>query len=121
MAGRMKKEGLEARARQVAMHVAGALGLTVEGILRGQTSKGATGRHICFYVLHSACGKSLGQTALAFGVDRSTVAQACRAIEDKRDDAAFDDWMTALERSAATAPLPAEPDHPSASLRAGMR
>jgi hypothetical protein len=52
----------------------------------------------------------VGQTALAFGVDRSTVALACKRIEDRRDDPDFDTWMAALERSAAAAPVPAAPE-----------
>ena len=110
MARRLKRDGIEARARQVVLQVAGALTLTADGILRSATRKEATGRHIAFYVAHSACGLSLAQTAMAFGVDRSTVAVACKRIEDRRDDPDFDQWMGALERSAAAAPVPAEPE-----------
>jgi hypothetical protein len=46
------------------------------------------------------------------------VATACKAIEDRRDDPDFDEWMSALERSAAAAPAPAEPD---TSTAAGAR
>ena len=109
MAKRIRREGIEARARQVVLHVAGALGLAADGIVRSGGRKETAGRRIVFYVLHSACGLSLGQTALALGVDRSTVAIACKAIEDRRDDPDFDEWMSALERSAAAAPAPAEP------------
>jgi chromosomal replication initiation ATPase DnaA len=106
----MKRDGIEARARQVVMQVAGALALTADGILRSSTHKEVTARRIAFYVLHSAYGLSLGQTAVAFRVDRSTVAIACKTIEERRDDPDFDAWMAALERSAAAAPVPAEPE-----------
>jgi chromosomal replication initiation ATPase DnaA len=119
MAKRFRRDGIEARARQVVMQVAGALALTPDGVLRAVSRKDGTGRRIAFYVLHSACGLSLAQTALAFGVDRSTVATACKAIEDRRDDPDFDQWLSALERSAAAAPMPAEPE--AGSVAGGVR
>jgi len=103
---------MEARARQVVLQVAGALALTADGILRSATHKEATARRIAFYLVHLVYGLSLGQTAVAFRVDRSTVATACKAIEERRDDPDFDAWMAALERSAAAAPIPAEPEAP---------
>lgn len=106
---KIKLDGVEAKARQVAMQVAGALGLTVDGVMRSGAHRETTGRHITFYVLHAACGLSLGQIALALGVNRSTVASACKQIEERRDNREFDVWMAALERSAATAPAPADP------------
>jgi chromosomal replication initiation ATPase DnaA len=109
MVQRIKRDGIEARARQVVMQVAGALGLTADGILRSAAHREATGRRIVIYVLHSSCGLSLGQIAIALRLDRSTVASACRAIEDRRDNLKFDTWMTALECSASAAPPPADP------------
>ena len=58
------------------------------------------------YLAHVGFGMSLARVASAFGRDRSTVAHACRQVEDKRDDPAFDAWMETLEQGLVTvAPL----------------
>ncbi|MEQ1493484.1 MAG: hypothetical protein ABL932_23355 [Terricaulis sp.] len=49
------------------------------------------------------------RVASAFGRDRSTVAQACHTIEDRRDEAQFDLWMNALEQMLRAAPAPSLP------------
>ena len=49
------------------------------------------------YLCHTAFERSLARVAIAFGRDRSTVAHACHAIEDRREDPHFDDWIDALE------------------------
>ena len=36
----------------------------------------------------------------AFGRDRTTVGHACHVVEDRRDDAAFDNFVSAIERIA---------------------
>jgi hypothetical protein len=51
---------------------------------------------------------SLTRVAYAFARDRSTVAHACHAIEDRRDEPAFESWMSGLEAMLHEAPSPAE-------------
>ena len=103
--GRMKKDGIEARARQVVCMLAGVLGMSEDVILNAQSRPASVARHIAFTITRNAFGMSLARAAIAFGRDRSSIAQACRALEERRDDLAFDRWMTALENSAAVAPL----------------
>ena len=40
----------------------------------------------------------LTDVGAAFGKDRSTVGYACSVVEDRRDNRAFDDFVSALER-----------------------
>ena len=55
-------------------------------------------RQIAMYVCHVALGISLSDIGQAFGRDRTTVSHACGVVEDRRDDPAFDDFVSALER-----------------------
>ena len=57
-------------------------------------------RQIAMYVCHVALGFSQQDIGLAFGRDRSTVSYACAAVEDRRDDLGFDDFVSAVERLA---------------------
>lgn len=54
-------------------------------------------RQIAMYL--AAVDLELTMTAIAafFGRDRTTVGHAVRVIEDRRDDPAFDTWLTELE------------------------
>ncbi len=58
----------------------------------------AFARQVAMYLTYAGFGMSLARVALAFGRDRSTVSHACRQIEDRRDDPAFDLWLEQLER-----------------------
>lgn len=88
----------EDRAFLAAALVAYALGLQTQKILARE--RGAPiytrARHIAIYVAYAALGMSLSRVAAAFGRDRSTVAHACRVIEDHREDADFDTWVDQL-------------------------
>jgi hypothetical protein len=95
-----------ARARQVTLMLAGVLSLSEEDILNGQSREACTARRIAYSITRNAFAMSLARVAIAFGRDRSSIAHACRRLEDQRDDLAFDYWMTALENSAAVAPAP---------------
>lgn len=57
-------------------------------------------RQIAMYVCHVALQFSLSEIGHAFGRDRTTVAYACRIVEDRRDDRDFDEFIAALERLA---------------------
>ena len=49
------------------------------------------------YLAHVAYGLTLTQVGILFGRDRTTVAYACRIIEDRRDDCVFDIFLDHLE------------------------
>jgi chromosomal replication initiation ATPase DnaA len=106
----------EAAARLAAGAASYALGVPLEEItsdVRG-AAEVAFARQVSMYLCHVAFELSLARVGAAFGRDRSTVAHACHAIEDRRDDEAFDDWIGALEAMLRTAP-------PVAALRAERR
>lgn len=57
------------------------------------------------YIAAVGFGMSYARVAAALGRDRSTVQHACRVVEDRRDDPAFDMWIDALEVTASRAPV----------------
>ena len=100
---------LKDRARAVlAMSLAGyALDVPLSRVEEdGRDSSVAFARQVAMYLANTALGMSLARIAAAFGRDRSTVAYACRHIEDMRDNSRFDTWIEALARSATEAPSP---------------
>jgi len=66
----------------------------------------AFARQVAMYLCHVGFELSLARIAIAFDRDRSTVAHACHAIEDRREDAQFDLWISALEASLRNTPPP---------------
>lgn len=97
-----------ARAQLAAAVAAFALGVRSEDILgptRG-AAEAAFARQVAMYLAHVAFEMSLARVAAAFGRDRSTVAHACHAIEDRRDAVAFDGWLEDLEGMLREAPKP---------------
>ncbi len=58
-------------------------------------------RQVAMYVCHVAYSMPMGEVAQAFGRDRSTVGHACRMVEDRRDDPAYDGFVTTIERMAS--------------------
>ena len=65
------------------------------------TSRGSSeisrARQIAMYLLHTSLSIPYGTIAKLFGRDRTTVAHACRTIEDLRDIPASDDAILKLE------------------------
>ncbi len=57
-------------------------------------------RQVAMYVAHVTLGLSLTRVGHKFGRDRTTVAHACRLVEDLRDDAGFDFALEHLELAA---------------------
>ena len=55
-------------------------------------------RQIAMYVCHVALQIPQSDVGAAFGKDRSTVGYACSVVEDRRDNRAFDHFVSALER-----------------------
>lgn len=70
------------------------------------SAEAAFARKVAMYLCHVAFELSLTRVASAFRRDRSTVAQACHYVEDRREDPAFDLWITGLEEMLRDAPAP---------------
>lgn len=87
--------------RLAAALVAAAKGLAVEDILgqRRACAAVANARQLAMYLAHVAFGVPQSDVARGFRRDRTTVAYACRRIEDLRDGP-FDGEVTRLEACA---------------------
>ena len=68
----------------------------LEAPLRG-SQRMAFARQIAMYLAHVGFGLSFDAVGRAFGRDRTTVAHACRVVEDGRDDIWFDCRVATLE------------------------
>ncbi len=102
--GHMEKD--QARARLAVVLAAGALGAPPEQVAgKSRATRVAFARQVAMYLTYVSFGMSLARVAAAFGRDRSTVAYACRVMEERRDEPSFDRWLDALEASAAGAPV----------------
>lgn len=64
---------------------------------RGNASV-AQARQVAMYLAHVALGLNYSAVGRAFGRDRTTVAHACRLVEDRRDDPCTDDLLNTLEQ-----------------------
>jgi chromosomal replication initiation ATPase DnaA len=85
--------------RLVATCVAFDFGLdavALEAVLRG-SQRVAFARQIAMYLANVGFGLSFEVVGRAFGRDRTTVAHACRVVEDGRDDIWFDCRVATLE------------------------
>lgn len=63
----------------------------------------AAARALAMYLAHVGLGVSMSRVALGFKRHRSTVAYACRRIEERREVAGWDRWVDALEDDARSA------------------
>jgi chromosomal replication initiation ATPase DnaA len=87
------------RAAVIAHLVALAHGISVAEILHGGSRPGATrARQVCIYLANVGLGWTLTRAGAAFGRDRTTAGQACRAVEELRDDPVLDRKLDDLER-----------------------
>lgn len=64
------------------------------------TRNEAKARHVAMYIAHVAAGIPLLAVGKYFLRDRTTVAHACRRIEDCRDEPAFDKMIADLGQIA---------------------
>jgi chromosomal replication initiation ATPase DnaA len=97
----------DAAAALLAASVAGfALGVAADDIASRERGSAdvAFARQVAMYLCHVGFELSLARVALAFRRDRSTVAHACHAMEDRRDDQKFDLWIASLEAMLRRAP-----------------
>ena len=70
--------------------------------LRAKSRRGAAvafARQTAMYLAHVALGLSFSEIGRAFGRDRTTVAHACRVVEERRDDSRIDTLLSRLERA----------------------
>ncbi len=74
-------------------------GLSVDDLLSSQRCAApvAQARQLAMYLAHVALGLPQTEVARAFQRDRTTVAHACRRIEDLRDVEIFDVEVSRLE------------------------
>lgn len=86
-------------ARLAATLAAFTLAVDPEAVVtdRRGSDAAARARQVSMYLMYVTSGLSLAKVAVAFGRDRSTVAHACRQIEDRRDDPDFDAWIENLQ------------------------
>lgn len=75
----------------------------IDPIILHQRTRGrgeaALARQAAMYLAHVACELTLTAVGRVFERDRSTVAHACRRIEDRREAVAFDEAIGIMERS----------------------
>jgi chromosomal replication initiation ATPase DnaA len=110
-------------AGNLAAYAFGADGADMMCATRG-AAHAAFVRQVAMYLAHVAFEMSLSRIAYAFERDRSTVAHACRVIEDKRDESEFDARIGALEEALRLAPAPLTAPQrpvPSAAVRDSLR
>jgi hypothetical protein len=60
----------------------------------------AFARQTAMYLAHVGFGIPMAAIGKAFARDRTTVVHACHLIEDRRDEARFDDLLDHLEQAA---------------------
>lgn len=89
-------------ARTAIVLAATALGVPLDAVLADHRciAPVATARQVAMYLAHVELGLPQAEVARAFQRDRSTVAHACRRIEDMRDRPAFDETVARLAASA---------------------
>lgn len=59
----------------------------------------ARARQVAMYLAHVGLGLSYTDAGRLFGRDRTTVAHACRLVEERRDDPRFDASLDYLEQT----------------------
>lgn len=90
--------------RQISAHVALDFGLAPDDLT--SSTRGppriAFARQVAMYLAHIGFGLSFEAIGQAFGRDRTTVAHACRVVEDSRDDIWMDCRLATLELTCRT-------------------
>ncbi len=117
MDGFLDMRARDRAAARLAADVAGyALDVPREQIfdLKRGAASAAFARQVAIYLCHVGFELSLARIAAAFGRDRSTVAYACHAIEDRREEPQFDLWIGGLEAMLRQAPAPEQSAAPEA-------
>jgi chromosomal replication initiation ATPase DnaA len=85
---------------ELALHlVATATGVSKTRMTQRTRLTGAAcqARRLAMYVAYVSFGWPIDRVGLAFGLNRSTAATACRWAEDARDQGALDEMLSRLE------------------------
>ena len=99
---RYDQELVAAKCRCLETVVASTFRLTVadlHGVSRGEAQI-AFARQVAMYVAHVWFALPLSEVGRRFDRDRTTVAHACRVVEDRRDDPRIDRVVAAIESAA---------------------
>jgi chromosomal replication initiation ATPase DnaA len=87
------------RARLALQLVAATTGVPVEHMAdTRRKGRSCRARWLAMYLAHVTYDWSVERVGEAFGLNRSTAAQACRWAEEGRDRPALDEWLGRLER-----------------------
>lgn len=80
--------------------VAASTGVPVEQMAARTRLEGRAcrARWLAMYLAHVTFGWPVERVGHAFGLNRSTAAQACRRVEDERDHRTLDEFLEHLER-----------------------
>lgn len=73
-------------------------GRTLKDDIPPTTRQSSQLRQIAIYICHVICGVKMGDIAKCYRLDPSTISYACSVVEDRRDDAKFDQFVTRVER-----------------------
>ncbi len=103
--GSIRRSSTRARrlCHEITDHVAGEFGLepaAVTSPTRG-APQAAFARQVAMYLAHIGFALSFETIGRVFDRDRTTVAHACRVVEDSRDDVSLDRRLSALELMCA--------------------
>ena len=100
-----------AAARLLSSVVSSAFSVQAEALRAPQRGGKTTAfaRQVAMYLSHTHLGLSYTASGALFGRDRTTAAYACRAVEEKREDAGVDALVDCMERAICllyTSPSP---------------
>jgi len=81
--------------------VASAFAVRREAIRDSRRGSAGTAfaRQVAIYLSHTRLGLTYTEAGAVFGRDRTTVAHACRTVEEKREDPRIDAVVDLLERA----------------------
>jgi chromosomal replication initiation ATPase DnaA len=87
--------------RQVALCVKHDFGVSLKELTQGPrgSQQAALARQAAMYLCHTKFALGFETIGRLFHRDRTTVAHACRMIEERREHMSFDCRMSALERA----------------------
>jgi chromosomal replication initiation ATPase DnaA len=80
-------------------HIAAIRGVALRELLRGGQNRGHLGlsRQLAMYLVHVLLSRSQQDVAVLFSRANTTVSYACRVIELRRDDPAFEAQIADIE------------------------